>query len=156
LVGDVKYNHKDQEELLGPVVGALVARLESQDLDLDAQQMRNLLWPSITAIARVAPLIKHKAFAEEREWRIYSTPMAPNPAKYDFLPRGNEIVPIMKFDLSREPVIRGEIKLHDICVRTTMVGPGANQADRGNALLMAMMKYEVHWRMGMHSSAPLR
>lgn len=159
IVGEVTYTREKQEALLAPIISAMITDCESETLvKLEPGALDKLLWKHTMAVARVAPLIKHPSFAEEREWRVYSDPCADHTEKYDFLVRNNEIVPYVKLDLDCgfHPDGRRDQPLTDMCARTFGVGPGANQTERSNALLAAVHRNKLYWRMGNRSRAPLR
>jgi hypothetical protein len=157
FVGDVKYQCKDQHEIVGPIVAELLSSISAVGgLPAEGDAVEKLFEPFILQIARVAPRIKHSAFSEEREWRIYSNPLKLYDNILDFRANSTGIIPFLKLGLDKGHTGEGANLLRDICLRTFRTGPGPNATERQYAITDLVRVKRVRWQLASHSAAPLR
>jgi len=151
--GWVDYDGQSQRQKLSGPIDELLAAVGAADISTVPVEGMNPFWTAVMAIMRVAPLIKHPGFAEEREWRIYTDPSVKSDRHYDFLVRGDELVPIYKMPLVQTPTDRNTV---DIGLRRITTGPGPHNDRRQNAILLAIQMNGVDWQSGTYSTVPYR
>lgn len=155
FVGKVLYNQSEQEALLAPILRQLVAKYDFS-AELDRDQVGKVFMPTVWELAKQAVLIKHPAFSEEREWRVYSRPGNAHGCKMDFIVRNDRIVPILKMSLHNGTKTIGKQLRNDICLRTYDIGPGPDSSERFFAFSQLVQQSNVYFASGKTSAAPLR
>ncbi len=96
------YPIEDQEALVNAVMGALLEFAESghrHDPDNRDRVYREVFKLFGTLLALVAPVIKHRAFGEEAEWRLVSMASAFPPDALAFRPGRSTLVPYFEHRL---------------------------------------------------------
>ena len=150
----VKYRHDEHLADLDPIILPLLDRYDASAAD--REKIDELFWPSIQQIADKSAVIKHAAFSEEREWRLYSIPFSNSYERNDFIVRNDRILPICKFDLDAgTKTVRNSV-LKDICLRSFRVGPGPDQEDRAEAMHAVIRRNKIYWQLASRSTVPLR
>src|ERR1035441_9693602 len=76
----------------------LVCKNRGEWKDVITPQGGNLL----ACLHRYAPILKDKAFSEEREWRIISRPLMCTGERFDFREGSSMLVPFYRFPLDRD------------------------------------------------------
>lgn len=65
---------------------------------------------------RYAPILKHRSFAEEREWRVISRPLSCHLPLFDFREGNSSLIPYYKFPLCDKEVA---FRVHEVVVGPT-------------------------------------
>lgn len=102
----------------------------------------------IADFINVAPFLKHRAFSEEREWRLVSYLISSEDNRLKMRAGRSTIIPYISFDL----------RMNDgtLPVRSIFIGPGPNQGLAANALPEYLIRNEVHsWQVTI-SQTPYR
>jgi Protein of unknown function (DUF2971) len=155
-IAEVKYKHEEHEAELTPIVRSLIVRFDGTlNVDSDRAKIEADFRDGMRAIAEKSAVIKHPAFAEEREWRLHSNPFLPLHDQTDFVVRNDQIVPILKADLE-DGTVGSPHFTRNICLRSLIVGPGPDQADRGKAITSVCLRHNIHFVCLFHSATPLR
>jgi hypothetical protein len=93
----------------------------------------------------LAPVFKHQAFSEEREWRLIS-PLLREGFEFRAGPLG--LVPYVRFGLPEQD---GKLRITDV-----FVGPTQDATTAQNSLTTFLRINEVSWGSVKHSMAPYR
>ncbi|WP_161491952.1 DUF2971 domain-containing protein [Bradyrhizobium centrolobii] len=159
LLQPVKYKYEEQRDILLPVIQDLVSKYDPDlDPDEDREKIDILFAPAMKRIAEKSAIIKHPSFSEEREWRLHSHPLSPLQDRTDFVVRDDQIVPIVKVKLDNGTSKHRNtfIEQRDICLRSCVIGPGADPTERHDAMWAVSRRYRVRLDQLIESSAPLR
>jgi hypothetical protein len=152
-VEDVVYEERAQRRLLDPVADRMIAAFGAA---YASDRAANPLWPFVVEFSRIAPRLKHPAFAEEREWRLFTGHWRGQIPNHDFVVRQDQLRHIAKFNLCRGKREEAERMYEDVCIRTLDTGPGPDADIRSDALFSLVHECSVYWRSAGRSKARLR
>jgi hypothetical protein len=122
------YDEGKQKVAVGAVLGVIVKMLhnarEGKTAELLPSMEERTCALCVNAVSHIAPFLKHRAFAEEREWRIVSQPFRAIPDRLGFLPRGSVLAPYIEFNLRQD----GALGLKQVVIGPT---PAPDLAESG-------------------------
>lgn len=97
---------------------------------------------------RYAPILKHKSFSEEREWRIISRPLMCMNERFGYREGGSMLVPYFRIPLSsdRQPFSITEI----------VVGPTPHPAESTNSVNGLLIRNDLDQTKVRNSEVPYR
>lgn len=140
------YEESMHYELIKETVDLLVDGLRRSAIPSEEQELDRFAGAYsrdvLRMVARVAPLLKHKRFAEEREWRIIWDPAGVDD-RLNFRAARNMIVPFLKIPLASR--IEGPLPIG------VTIGPMSHQEIAANAM-DARLKRREGPCMGVHRS----
>ena len=136
----VLYQEDQQRELVRTLLEDVVAEHRS-DPDSDVPENNFFAY-----LYRYAPILKHRSFAEEREWRIITTPRLVIEGGFDYRAGVSTLIPFFRLPLGEAKslgieeivvgptphpnqsfrAVRGLLMKHDIRVGDTLLGKGVN------------------------------
>lgn len=97
---------------------------------------------------RYAPILKDKAFAEEKEWRIISRPLSCGVARFDFRPGPGMLIPYYKIPLAGDTQV---LRIEEI-----IVGPTPHSRQSRRSLQSLLEKHGLRKAKVRNTSAPFR
>jgi hypothetical protein len=130
---------------------------------LDEVADKNLVWPRsqdgeyeglpsggylIAYLFRFAPLFKHHSFADEREWRIISSPLPCGLQEFEFRPGASQITPYFRFPLTDESTV---FRVSDV-----VVGPTPHTESALQSVKSFLIKHELNDTVVRKSEVPYR
>lgn len=102
----------------------------------------------IAYLNRYAPILKHKTFSEEREWRIVTRPLMCRNERFDYRPGRSMLIPYYRISLAGPDI--------KFCVERIVVGP-VPQGDRAmQAVKSLMVKHRLKTTQVLVSGVPFR
>ncbi len=107
--------------------------------------------PGATLVAylfRYAPLLKHRSFSEEREWRIISRPINCTSERFDYRPGASVLIPFYKIPLDADGQPLG--------VRSVTVGPTPHREESVRAVRGLLVKHHLDNATVSNSDTPYR
>ena len=123
---------------------ALVPQDDDENEDICLQRHGNL----IAYLNRYAPILKHDAFSEEREWRIVTRPLMCRNERFDYRPGRSMLIPYYRI-----PMVGPDVKFD---VERIVVGP-VPQGDRAvRAVKSLMVKHRLKTTKVLGSDVPFR
>lgn len=145
------YDANAQRRVLAPIIewhltqslAVLEGKPELAEKDLAA---RLDLW--VADFVRVAPLLKDRAFEEEREWRMISRPYFDDTPALRFRPGKFMMIPYLEFHLTNS----GE----QLEIAEIVVGPSANWKLANESVIQFLTNRKVKWRSVRPSHVPFR
>lgn len=102
----------------------------------------------IAYLNRYAPILKHKSFSEEREWRIISRPLFYGHSRFDFRTGGSMLIPYFRMPLASN---QRPFRIEEI-----VIGPAPYPAQSSRSIHGLLMKYDVGWKTIKNSQVPYR
>lgn len=97
---------------------------------------------------RYAPILKHRSFSEEREWRIISRPLFCSNTRFGYRPGASMLVPYFRIPLCSEKI---NFKVEEI-----VVGPTPHPHESRAAVRGLMIKHELEEAQVRISETPYR
>jgi hypothetical protein len=97
---------------------------------------------------RYAPILKHKSFEEEQEWRIISRPLASTDNGFSFRPGTSMLIPFFKISLSPD----GD----PFRVDEVIVGPTPNSRQSRRSLQSLLERHNLRDTKVHNTAAPFR
>ena len=123
---------------------ALVPQDDDENEDICLQRRGNL----IAYLNRYAPILKHDAFSEEREWRIVTRPLMCRNERFNYRPGRSMLIPYYRI-----PMVGPDVKFD---VERIVVGP-VPQGDRAvRAVKSLMVKHRLKTTKVLGSDVPFR
>ena len=106
LLGQCTYDHSTQYIVAQEIVLNLINRYRSSDKSEEAKkELCNQLGIDIS---KYGPLLKHRSFAEEKEWRIVTPQISVNDKRWDYRTKGGRVTPFVHIDIERTLRHRGK------------------------------------------------
>lgn len=140
------YDWQQQRQLLDePLRRAVDVVASASDLP---EIMDRAVNQFLTEFVQIAPLLKHRAFSEEQEWRLVSGPITNTDSRWKTRTGRSTIIPYIEFSL-----VGGD---GDVPVRNVVVGPGPGQELAANALPSFLMQNGVEKWSVAFSQVPYR
>jgi hypothetical protein len=107
------------------------------------------LWGTFSSdLITISPLLKHVAFAEEREWRLISVPKSSRDPAYHVRGSRNFLVPYCVFSLEESP---GDCKLNSV-----IVGPCPDSQLASDGVTGLLGRNGIKWKSVRPSGIPFR
>jgi hypothetical protein len=97
---------------------------------------------------RYAPILKHKSFAEEKEWRIISRPLPCTRKGFDFRPGTSMLIPYYRIPLT------GGMQAFQI--EEIGVGPTPHSRQSQRSLQSLLVKHDLKTTKVRNTAAPFR
>ena len=133
--------------LLEDVLQENMARVPESDVENEDRYLPpggNL----IAYLNRYAPILKHKTFSEEREWRIVTRPLMCRKERFDYRPGRSMLIPYYRI-----PLVGPDL---EFSVERIVVGP-VPQGDRAvQAVKSLMVKHRQKGTQVLASDVPFR
>jgi hypothetical protein len=105
-------------------------------------------YPAATmVILKVAPILKHSAFASEKEWRVIAGPFAVTEERYSFRPGASMLVPYYKLKIAKQA--------KELDLKTVIIGPCPNSEQSKQSVKMFLLKFDLTPEIE-NSAAPFR
>ena len=101
----------------------------------------------VTDLITLAPILKHKSFSEEKEWRIVSSSLRDNPT-IKFRSSNYGIIPYFEF-----PLCESKLKMN---IKQIFIGPGNNNIHSKEALKQLLNKNNINFEKIIISRTPIR
>ena len=120
------------------------AELEEEEEDMYLLRGGNL----IAYLNRYAPILKHKTFSEEREWRIVTRPIMCMNKQFDYRPGRSMLTPYYRIPLAGLDVEFG--------VKRIVVGPVPHGDRAVQAVKSLMVKHRLKATQVLGSDVPFR
>lgn len=144
------YGEQKQREfvrgLLGDVLQENMARVTQGNVTGDCRKLPrggNL----IAYLYRYAPILKHKTFLEEREWRIVTRPLACTQDRFDYRPGRSMLIPYYRIPLTGEDI--------EFSIKRIVVGPAPYGEQAVEAVNSLVLKHDLDVQV-TGSVAPFR
>jgi hypothetical protein len=102
----------------------------------------------IAYLNRYAPILKHRSFSEEREWRIISRPTVFQHAQYDVRVGGSMLIPYFRIPLSSD---QRRFELAEI-----VIGPTPHPIQSSRSVHGLLVKHQVECKSTKLSRVPYR
>ena len=102
---------------------------------------------TLAVLCGISPMLKHPAFASEKEWRIISRPVNSSDEFFCFRPGASMLVPYFRLKLALTPAA--------IPVTQIVVGPTPNPKQSLHSCGVFLAKYSLHAPVSI-SAAPYR
>jgi hypothetical protein len=80
---------------------------------------------------RYAPILKHKSFEEEREWRIITKPLMCSGERFDYRAGASMLIPYFRLPLSQQ---------ESLGIREIVIGPTPHPAQSSRSVDGLLMK----------------
>lgn len=134
------YSDRDHVLLLRNVVAQTIKAyrngLRSEEQPKGDELVEKAAVDFLQRLIMVAPTIKHRAFAEEKEWRLVSNDLIPaTHPKYNVRTGPSMVIPHFEFDLELDD---GKWPIDEV-----YLGPTPNTELAMDGIMMALEKYEV-------------
>lgn len=145
------YEAREQQRLLEPIVDKAVSvfHREIGGSEDKLEKVRERVLPAFFAtFSRVAPVIKHRAFREELEWRLVSGPIPEDHSQMKYRCSGAILIPF--FDMKLR-VDGGTIPPADV-----WVGPSTHMGLAMSSLSGLLGKTAAPWKTIVRSAVPYR
>lgn len=97
---------------------------------------------------RYAPLLKHKSFEEEQEWRIISRPLSCNREGFSFRAGASMLIPFFRIPLSTDA--------EPFSIKEIIVGPTPNSRQSRRSLQSLLVKHKVKDADVRNTETPFR
>ena len=135
------------DEALMPIWGKLPT-VDPSNLDLIKQRTEPLLPELFARLMKVAALIKHPKFAEEKEWRLVSPIVGSDHPRMGHRVGTTMLLPHFVVDLERPdvPLPLGKI----------VIGPTLDQSLASQSLVNFLTRYKLPWKEIQRSRVPYR
>jgi len=117
------------------------------------QSLDNIAYSYMGLYIPVATAFKHKAFAEESEWRLVSHMISQNDPRIDVRATSTMLIPYFEVDLNLDTDPMG---LRKIGLERLIVGPSREQSNVSNAAGIACARHGIYLGDIRHSFAPYR
>lgn len=146
------YNTREQRSLLRPVIDQAIKLFRRELLanDESVEEARErILPPFFSTFSRVAPVIKHRAFAEEREWRLISGLIRNDDPNMNYRPSRSMLIPYYNLDLTDSgdrPFPTGPI----------VIGPTSHVELSMSSVTGLLANEDVPWHSVSRSQVPYR
>lgn len=128
----VIYDEREQRSLVRTLLqDVLEENLISSDQESPLLGGGNL----IAYLNRYAPILKHKSFEEEREWRIITKPIMCMDAHFGYRPGGSMLIPYFRLPLSTEK---------SLGIQEVIVGPTPHPDQSRQSVRGLLMKHDIH------------
>jgi hypothetical protein len=102
----------------------------------------------VAYLNRYAPILKHKSFEEEREWRIISRPLMCSLSRFDFRAGTSMLIPYYRMALSADD--------SPISIQEIIVGPTPHKAQSRRSLQSLLLKCELEHTRVRNTAGPFR
>jgi len=151
VLAPCQYQWENQERLVAEALDPVVAALPS-DPPSDEASMKRLGEDHLPALferlSRVAPLIKHESFHEEREWRVVWLPRPDTAHRLDYRVGRTMMLPFTDIQLDGSP--------HGFPLGVITVGPTPHSYIANSAACGFMTGVGVQWQAVRPSEIPYR
>jgi hypothetical protein len=112
----VLYEEDEQRDFVRRLVADVLAENAAQRARNDGELGNQPPGGNLVAyLNRYAPILKHRSFAEEKEWRIVSRPLPCSHERFGYRPGASMLIPYFRIPLSSEQRL--------IEVEEVLVGP---------------------------------
>jgi hypothetical protein len=149
------YDGRKQREVVGQFVAkhidefkqSIASGLREDEVFTDTKTEQ--LWANFSLdLIMISPLLKHAAFAEEKEWRLVSVPKSTRDPAYRVRNGRNFLVPYYIFSLEESP---GHCELNSV-----VVGPCPDPQLASDGVTGLMGRNGIKWKSVRPSGIPFR
>jgi hypothetical protein len=138
------YDEPDQRRVMRALLDDVIRENEQRDPD-----HRKIPGGNLAAyLNRYAPMLKHKSFEEEQEWRIISRPLACLFEEFDFRAGTSMLIPYYRMSLFTES--------EPFQIEQVIVGPTPNSRQSWNSVQSLLVKHELTHTKVLNTAAPFR
>jgi hypothetical protein len=130
--------------LLGDVLDELTKRGPYDETKMPNPRGGNL----IAYLNRYAPILKHKSFEEEREWRIISRPLACSFERFGYRAGSSMLIPYF-----RVPLVIGDESLQ---IEQMFIGPTPHSRQSRHSLQGCLLRHHLRETKVLNSGTPFR
>lgn len=97
------YDHANQYAIVSDIIGGHLQYFHSLLSNHTGEDTKDIYERVVSSfaqyVARYGPLLKHRSFSEEREWRLVSSPLQIGHPKISYRAGRYSIIPYLEFDL---------------------------------------------------------
>ena len=99
IFGRCTYSHQESYQVAEEILMRLIRSYRASDKSEDS--MKKLKVQIAIDIAQYGPLLKHRSFAEEKEWRIITPQISIGDKRLDFRPSSGKILPFVSVNIEK-------------------------------------------------------
>lgn len=148
----VLYDETEQRELVRTLLEDVLAenllrRADAKDQD-DNRPHLPLGGNLLAYLNRYAPILKHKSFSEEHEWRIISRPLMCSNERFGYRPGASMLIPYFRIALSSEEQPFDAEKI--------IVGPTPHPQQSSQSLKSLLVRHDLQKTAVRNSEVPYR
>jgi hypothetical protein len=142
------YDEADQRSWMRALITDVLNENTQEELSGGRDEGTRILGGNLAAyLNRYSPILKHKAFAEEKEWRIISRPLSSTLDGFDFRPGPGMLIPYYKIPLATD---RQAFRIEEI-----IVGPTPHSRQSRRSLQSLLVKHDLKIKV-RNTAAPFR
>jgi hypothetical protein len=142
------YDEKEQRSWMRTLLTDVLHENTQRELDGDDKEDKIPGGNLGAYLNRYAPILKHKSFAEEREWRIISRPLPITREGFDFRAGASMLIPFFKIPLFTDTL--------PFQVEEVVVGPTPHSGQSRRSLQSLLVKHGCKKTKVRNTAAPFR
>jgi hypothetical protein len=141
------YEEADQRSLLRTLLNDVLG--ENTQKELDGRGEERIPGGNLAAyLNRYAPILKHKSFAAEKEWRIISRPLSCTRERFEFRPGTSMLVPYFRIPLAGAA--------ETLQIEEILVGPTPHPHQSRQSVQSLLLKHGLRTTKVHNTVAPFR
>lgn len=142
----VLYQESEQRELVRALLEDVVAENLGKRTEIKDDERMPLGGNLVAYLNRYAPILKHRSFSEEQEWRIISRPLSCRREHFDYRPGASMLIPYFRIPFSSQETFG---------IEEIIVGPTPHPQQSLQAVMGLLVKHELDAEARI-SEAPYR